>query len=235
LRHLGLAAYDQGAYGEARQLLGESLALSRAMGSPWSIAYSLNVLGTAACAQGAEAQQLLHEALALSQALADRYNTASAKSGLGMVHQALGNEREARCCFEESLAIWREIGEQGGLAQTLNRYGQSLSAQADGQMARRCFLEALAVARNAEITPIVLDALLGVAVVQAQEGNLEAALEMVVHVLQDPAHTQGVHSQAERLRANLESDLTAEQIDCIRARAQDKTQDALVRELLDAL
>ena len=42
LRHLGLAAYDQGAYGEARRVLGESLTLSRAMGSPWSIAYSLN-------------------------------------------------------------------------------------------------------------------------------------------------------------------------------------------------
>ena len=152
-----------------------------------------------------------------------------------MVHQALGKEPEARCCFEESLAIWREIGEQGGLAQTLNRYGQSLIGQADGQMARRCFLEALAVARNAEIRPIVLDALLGIAAVQAEQGNVEAALEMVVHVLQDPAHTQGVHNQAERLRANLETNLTAEQIDRIRARAQDKTQDALVRELLDAL
>jgi hypothetical protein len=74
-----------------------------------------------------------------------------------------------------------------------------------------------------------------VAALQAEEGNLEAALEMVMHVLQHPAHTQGVHSQAESLRANLESDLTAEQIDLIRARAQDKTQDALVRELLDDL
>ena len=237
LRHLGLAAYDQGAYDEARRLLGESLTLSRAIGSPWSIAYSLNVLGTAACAQGAyaEAQQLLHEALALSLTLADRYNTASAKSGLGMVYQALGNEPEARRCFEESLVIWREIGEQGGLAQTLNRYGQSLSAQGDGPMAWRCFLEALAMARNAEIAPIVLDALLGVAALQAEEGNVEAALEMVVHVLQDPAHTRGVHNRAERLRANLETNLTGEQIGVIRARAQDMTRDALVRKLLDAL
>ena len=38
LRHLGLTAYDQGEYGEARRLLSESLTLSRAMGSPWSIA-----------------------------------------------------------------------------------------------------------------------------------------------------------------------------------------------------
>jgi tetratricopeptide (TPR) repeat protein len=237
LRHLGLAAYDQGAYDEARRLLGESLTLSRAMGSPWSIAYSLNVLGTAVHAQGAyaEAQEILREGLALSHALADRYNTASAQSGLGMVHQALGDGVEARRCFEESLAIWREIGEQGGLAQTLNRYGQSLSTQGDGPMARRCFLEALAVARNAEITPSVLDALLGVAALQAEEGNVEAALEMVVHVLQDPAHTQGVHNQAERLRAKLETNLTGEQIGVIRARAQDKTRDALVRELLEAL
>ncbi len=236
LRHLGLVAYDQGAYAEARRLLGESLALSRAMGSPWSIAYSLNVLATAACAQGAyaEAQQLLHEALALSQALADRYNTASAKSGLGMVHQALGNELEARCCFEESIAIWREIGELGGLAQTLNRYGQSLIAQADERMARSCFLEALAVARQAQITPIVLDALLGVATLQAAEGNVEAALKVVLHVLRDPAQTQRVQNRAEQLHIRLEAGLTAEQSDVIRVLAQGKTVDALVQELLDA-
>jgi len=151
-----------------------------------------------------------------------------------MVHQAWGNEPEARCCFEESLAIWREIGEQGGLAQTLSRYGQSLTVQADGPMARRCFMEVLAVARNAEITPIVLDGLLGVAALQAQEGEVEAALEVVLHVLQDPAHTQGVHDRAERLRTDLEAGLNAQQLDLIGARVQNKTLDALVQELLDA-
>jgi predicted ATPase/DNA-binding XRE family transcriptional regulator len=237
LRHLGLAAYDQGAYGEARHLLGESLTLSRAMGSPWSIAYSLNVLGTAAYAQGAyaEAQQFLHEGLELSQALADRYNTASAQSSLGMVHQALGDQLEARRDFEESIAIWREIGEQGSLAQTLNRYGQSLIAQADWPMARRCFLEALAVAKHAQITPIVLDGLLGMAALQVQEGNVESALEVVLHVLQDPAHTQGVHNRAEQLRTDLGVHLTAQQIDVMRARVQGKTLDTVVQELLEAL
>jgi tetratricopeptide (TPR) repeat protein len=207
------------------------------MGSPWSIAYSLNLLGTAAYAQGAyaEAQQLLHEGLALSQNLADRYNTASAKSSLGMVHQALGDGREARRCFKESIAIWREIGELGGLAQTLNRYGQSLIAQADGPMARRCFLETLDVARHAQITPIVLDGLLGVAALQAQEGNVESALELVLHILQDPAHTQGIHNRADQLRTDLEADLTAQQIDVIRTRVQDRTLDALVQDLLNAL
>ena len=237
LRHLGLAAYDQGAYGEARHLLGESLTLSRAMGSPWSIAFSLNSLGTAACAQGAyaEARQFLHEGLALSQALADRYNTASAQSSLGMVHQALGDGLEARRCFEESIAIWREIGEQGSLAQTLNRYGQSLIAQADWPMAQRCFLEALAVAKHAQITPLVLDGLLGMAALQAEEGNVESALEVVLHILQDPAHTQGVHNHTEQLRTDLEVHLTDQQIDVIRARVQDKALDVLVQNLLDAL
>ena len=45
--HLGLAAYDQDEYGEAGRLLNESLALGRVMGSPWSIAFSLNFLGAA--------------------------------------------------------------------------------------------------------------------------------------------------------------------------------------------
>jgi len=190
------------------------------------------------CAEGGSAclvPVIIREGLALSQALADRYNTASAQSSLGMVHQALGDGLEARRCFEESIAIWREIGEQGSLAQTLNRYGQSLIAKADWPMAQRCFLEALAVAKHAQITPLVLDGLLGMAALQAEEGNVESALEVVLHILQDPAHTQGVHNRTEQLRTDLEVHLTDQQIDVIRARVQDKALDVLVQNLLDAL
>jgi hypothetical protein len=110
-----------------------------------------------------------------------------------------------------------------------------LIAQADGPMARRCFREALAVARHAQITPIVLDALLGMAALQAEEGHVESALELVLHILQDPAHTQGIHQRTEQLRTDLEVGLAAQQIDALRARVQGKTLGALVQDLLDAL
>jgi hypothetical protein len=77
--------------------------------------------------------------------------------------------------------------------------------------------------------------LLGVAVLHAQEGKVEAALEVVLHVLQAPAHTQGVHNRAAQLRTNLEADLTTQQIDLIGVRVHNKPLDALVQELLHAL
>ena len=73
------------------------------------------------------------------------------------------------------------------------------------------------------------------AALQAEEGNIESALEIVLHVLQVPAHTQSIDNRAEQMRTNLEVGLTAQQIDVIRARVQGKTLDAVVLELLEAL
>jgi predicted ATPase/transcriptional regulator with XRE-family HTH domain len=223
LRQLGLAAYAQGQYVEAHGLLGESLALSRAMGNPWSLAFSLNFLGMAAHAQGAyvEAQQLLQEGLALSQSLADRFNIASAQSGLGMVHQARGQAIEAQHYFEQSMAIWREIGDQGSLAQTLNQLGETLLQLGHRSEAHDCFVEALAVAREAQITPVILDALLGVASLRAGEEAVEEALEMVVYICEHPASTQKARGRAQELRAALQRQLSPRQIEAIQARARE--------------
>jgi hypothetical protein len=81
----------------------------------------------------------------------------------------------------------------------------------------------------------MLDALLGVAALRAREGDTESALELVLHVIRDPARTQDVHNRAEHLRVEWEARLAAQHIDVIRARLQSKTLDAVVQELLDAL
>ena len=236
LRHLGLVAYYRGDYDEAYRLLSESLALSRAMGNTWAVASSLNILSMAVYAQGAypEAQQLLREGLALSQVLEDRFNIASALTGLGQVSQALGDIPDAQRFFEDSARIWREIGDQGSLAQTLNQLGMTLLVREDGPGARRCFLEALEVAKEAQIAPVMLDALLGVAALRRGKGATGSALELVLHILQNPACTRETRDRAEQLRAELVAQLPAEQIDAIQARAQGKTLDTLVQNLLGA-
>jgi predicted ATPase/DNA-binding CsgD family transcriptional regulator/transcriptional regulator with XRE-family HTH domain len=213
LRQLGVAAHSLGEYAEAHRLLSDSLALTRAMGNPWSLTFSLNFLSRAAYAQGAydEAQQLLQEGLALGQTLGDRFNIAFAQSGLGRVHQAMGNAPEAQGFFQQSIAIWREIGDQGSLAQTLNQLGETLLTLEDRSGARDCFLEALAVAREAQLAPIMLEAQLGIAAMRTREGAVEAALELLVHILQNPASTQEVRARAEQLRAALETQLSAQQ------------------------
>jgi predicted ATPase len=236
LRHLGLVAYYRGDYDEAYRLLSESLALSRAMGNMWAVASSLNILSMAVYAQGAypEAQQLLREGLALSQVLEDRFNIASALTGLGQVSQALGDIPDAQRLFEDSAQIWREIGDQGSLAQTLNQLGMTLLVREDRAGARRCFLDALGVAKEAQIAPVMLDALLGVAALRTREGDLASALEIVLHVLQNPACSQDTRDRAEQLRVELVAQLPAEHSDAIQARAQGKTLDSLAHNLLAA-
>jgi hypothetical protein len=110
----------------------------------------------------------------------------------------------------------------------------TLLVREDGPGARRCFLEALEVAKEAQIAPVMLDALLGIAALHRGKGDTGSALELVLHILQNPACTQETRDRAEQLRAELVAQLPAEQIDAIQARAQGKTLDTLVQELLGA-
>jgi hypothetical protein len=107
-----------------------------------------------------------------------------------------------------------------------------LVAQGDWAAARRCFVEALAVSKAAQIAPVVLDALLGMAIVRAQEGAPEAALELVLHILQDPAGSHTTHARAAHLRADLTVQLADDQIAAIDARVGDTTLDSLTQNLL---
>jgi predicted ATPase/transcriptional regulator with XRE-family HTH domain len=234
LRHLGLVAYYQGDYDEAYRLLSESLALSRAMGNTWAIASSLNILSMAVYARGAyvEAQQLLQEGLQLSQVLEDRFNIASALTGLGQVSQALGHTLDAQRFFEDSTRIWREIGDEGSLTQTLNQLGQTLLVREEREGAQRCFLDALAVAKEAQIAPVMLEALLGIAALRAAEGDSQSALELVLQVLENPACTRDTRDRAEQLRAELVAQLPAEHTAAIQARSQGKTLETLAQNLL---
>lgn len=230
LRQLGLLASYTGDHHEARRLLGESLALSRQMGNPWSIASSLNLIGATAHAQGDEraASQLLHEALTLSQALDDRFNVASALRGLGQVSWALGQPDEARRYLTESVRLWREINDQESLARTLNHFGELLLAAGDRSGARQYFLEALTLAEAAQIAPIMLEALLGLAALHALEGAAQPALELLIPILQHPASPEEVRLRAERLRGELAAHLTTSELQAVADRSRDVSLEALI-------
>jgi tetratricopeptide (TPR) repeat protein len=202
------------------------------MGNTWAIASSLNILSMAVYAQGAygEVQHLSQEALAHSQTLEDRFNIASSLTGLGQVSQALGDNADGQRFFEDSVRIWREIDDQGSLAQTLNQFGTTLLAREDLSGARRCFLEALEVAKEAQIAPVMVDALLGMAMLYTRKGDVGSTLDLVLHVLQNQACTRNTRDRAEQLRGDLVAQLPAEELTAITVRAQGKTLDGLAQE-----
>lgn len=234
LRQLGLLAVYVGEHAEGRRLLGESLALSREMGNMWSIASSLNLLGAATHSAGddAAAAELLDEALELSRALDDRFNIASALRGLGLVHWGLGQQDDGRRFLEESVRLWREIGDQESLARTLNHLGELLLAQGDTSSAQRSFLDALRVVRDAQLAPILLEALLGLAGVHAAEGRPEPALALLLPILQHPASTEQARARADRLRVELAGRVPPARLQTIAARGGALPLDTLVQHVL---
>jgi len=237
VRQLGQLMYARGSYAEAHQLLQESLQLSRALGNPWSLAFSLNFLGTAAYALGSygEAEQLLREGLAQSRKLNDRLNIAYALSGLGQVSYALGHLAEAQQYLDESLALSQAIGDRRRLAQALHHLGQVAAGLGEHLEAERRFLEALRVATEAEVTPLALDALLGIAELRLQAGAPEAAFELVTVIGQQEGRPQGVRIRAEQLGAELEGQLTGRQLRAAEERARARTLQQLTQELLTTI
>jgi hypothetical protein len=114
------------------------------------------------------------------------------------------------------------------------RPGGTMFRPRDRAGARRCFLEALGVAKEAQIAPVMLDALLGIAWLRRGEGDTESALELVLHVLQNSACSQETRDRAQRLRTELVAQVPGEQIGLIQTQAQAKTLDTVAQELLAA-
>jgi tetratricopeptide (TPR) repeat protein len=194
----------------------------------------LDFLSTSAYARGAftEAEKLLREGLVLSKQVGDRFTTAYALNGLGLVNQSLGDYAQSRQLLEDSISIWREIGDLASLAQSLNNLGDVYLATNEPLEAQKCFREALSIAKDAGLIPVMLDALLGSAMLRASEGLPETAVKTLAHIKDHPASTQATKSRAEKLHAELGSKLPSQKSDVGPAAFQEDVFDQIIQEAL---
>lgn len=232
---LNLVAQSLGEYREARRQMQAAIAMFRALGDQRMVAASLNFLGGVECLLGAyaEAEALLRENLALSRTLDDRWSVGLALSQLGVVAQMQGKFQEATGLFRESLAQFRELGDLWGTVRSLNFLGTATWTLGDYAEARQYFLESLATAMETQSIPDALDALVGLAGWQMKERRPEQGLELIAHVLSHPASTQAAKDRAGQLRAELETQLPARQIEAALAQAPTRRFETVVQELLD--
>ena len=94
-------------------------------------------------------------------------------------------------------------------------------------------LDTIRLRTEAQAVPLVLEALIGLAHLQAQAGDAERALELSMCVLSHTASTQQAKDRAERLRLDLESRLTPQQIETARARQRANAFETIVNGVLD--
>jgi predicted ATPase/transcriptional regulator with XRE-family HTH domain len=206
----------------------------RLIGDPRLIALALDFLGRSALRLGRydDAHAALEENVALNSSIGFGWGLGTAYRALGKVVQAQGEHKQAVAMFRKSMDIFTELGGRWFMARVLAEMGGSILELGNEDEARRVWLESLHIATDIHATPVALEALAGLASLQAKQGDREHALELLLMVMNHPASLQVTKNRADRLRAELETQLTPTQIEAIQAHTGEKTFEAVVEDLL---
>jgi predicted ATPase/transcriptional regulator with XRE-family HTH domain len=230
---LGGTYHDLGQYETAYEQFQEAMAICERMGDPYLMLMTGALFSRTARALGrlTKAQGLLRENLHIARESGNRWGV-----GLGLEHmaanaQAMGEAAEARRLLGESAAIYREIGDPWSLSRTLSSLSQLALAQSDIAEAESSAINAFKTAKELEYNLYALDALAVLAEAYARLGRSHSAFELALFVLNHSASSRDAKDGAEKLRAELEAQLTPGQIGLAQARARSTTLDSLARDL----
>jgi predicted ATPase/transcriptional regulator with XRE-family HTH domain len=218
--NLGYIASLSGRYTEGHEQMSDGLALWRTIGDLRSIALGLNYLSPTAIKLGRyeEARAYLQESLTLCAQVGDRWGTGTAYRHLGLAALAQGHVSEAQALLHKSLEVFDEFVTGWDIVQSLVYLGEAATADGDSPQARQIFLQAFQMALGAQSLPLALDALMGLALLHAQAGETRPALEFSLCVLHHPASPYEARARARRLCAQLETQLSPQQLEAVRAR-----------------
>jgi tetratricopeptide (TPR) repeat protein len=222
LEMLGAVAHEQGAYEQAHGYLADALAAARQTGDRLLTAHVLYFFGRTVNRLGkhAQAERLMEEGLALSQQVRYPTGIGIAFYGLAMVAQARGDRQAASAHYEAGCAAFRESGDVRSLARVMTHHGLNAVALGDPIRASEILSSALRLAHECGSSPIMMEALAGLAAVRAQAGAWDPALELASLVLEHPASTQDAKNVVASVNAQLQTHLPSEQIETARQRAR---------------
>jgi thioredoxin-like negative regulator of GroEL len=134
--------------------------------------------------------------------------------------------------FRQSLDAFAELGGRQEVARVLAELGRSIFALGNDIEAERVWCEALRIAAETQGTPVALEAVVGLASLQAKRGDLQHALKLLLVALNHPASDQETRNRAAQLRLALEAQLTSQQVGAAHTWAQSTTFEAAVDEAL---
>lgn len=233
--NLGYIASLQGQDDRGYEQMLAGIAGWRALGDPRSTALGLNYISPAAIRLGRyrEAQAFLQESLAMCTEVGDRWGMGTAYRHLGLLALAEGDLDRARSLLHASLDLFAGFITGWDVVRTLTYLGEALAAAGDAAEARRIFLDALREAAEVRATPLALDALVGLARLQAGAGEAEAAAEMAASVLGHRASTHEARERARDLQAQLAGQLAPRQVEAACTRAAGRSLEETVERALE--
>ncbi len=124
------------------------------------------------------------------------------------------------------------MGDTHRLSRTLNHRGLNSLALGDPVGAENDFHAALNLAYEGGFTPATLNALMGLATLEAQQVASEETLELVLYILQHPSSAQETKNLAARLQMELATKLPQSEIESTQQRVTSKNLDEVVRTFL---
>lgn len=212
LNNLGYAAHLKGEQHRARMLLEESLGLRQQLGDRLGTARVLINLAMVAGAQNEphRERQLLEESCALFREVKNRLGEAICLNNLGYLAYRLKEYARAEELHLASLALRRDLGDHWGVVTSLDNLGAVACAQGELIKARTYFREGLTLAREIGATRKIIAILVGIATLEARQGNPEHAAELLGLALAQPAIDHETREQGKRLLAELETQLPRE-------------------------
>ena len=151
---------------------------------------------------------------------------------MALAAQSRGNGSVARRQLKESIQHFREAGDAWFLANALNFEGKLALAAGESEQAAESFREAGKVALTSQALPMLLDAMMGLAMLDREQSQPERALLLVLHIVENPSSTRDTKNRSEKLREVLLKQLSETQIESSKARLQHTSFDSLVSELL---
>jgi tetratricopeptide (TPR) repeat protein len=231
---LAQVLWEKGDYLKAERLAEESLRLRQEFGERSWIGGSWSCLGEIAIVLGRyeDAAQHFQRSLAIAEETGKSAMRVGSLGGQGRLALALGQYDRAKGLFEAGLANARNID----LRLTVQiGLGHAVCALGETQQATECFRRALGSAMAAHRPPAALSALVGVASLLAKEGNGNLAAELLALALHSPATRQIDRDRAQRLLAELESELPPDAVGVAAARGQARDVEATASQILAQL
>jgi predicted ATPase/transcriptional regulator with XRE-family HTH domain len=232
--NLGYVDSLAGRYTEGYERMMAGLTIWRHIGDPHSIAMGLNFLTPTLVKLGRykEAETYLQESLALCSRSGNRWGSGTAYRYLGLTKIAQGNHVEAQALLRQSLEIFSGYIVGWDIAISLIYLGEATLAAGNLQEAKPIYLDALQVATTAKAIPLALDALIGLADLNARVGEYQLAIQLAFFVQNHAISTQENKDAAGRFLTEIEKRLPASQMQTARTKASDHSLKTIVQELV---
>jgi tetratricopeptide (TPR) repeat protein len=191
---------------EAEKCCQQSLVIYRDLGNKPRIALLFNILGILATLQEnfEQAEQSYEQGLKMARDIDDRQIIADVLNNVGYInHHSLKKLEKAKRYYQESLLIAREIDHRSGATSTLINLGQLYILLGEYEVAWATLQEAITETVAIGAVPLTLDALVGLAKLQLEVGQYEAAAELLGLALNHPALEHDSRQLAEAVLESL--------------------------------